>query len=266
MIPVLIPTYNERETIGELLSRITALPSFGRLSLVIIDDHSPDGTAAVVEAVARRFPNVRLWSRPGKLGIGSAYREGMRQALADPAMEAVVTMDADLSHAPEDLERLLAKLDAGVEVVIGSRRIPGGRIVGWGWHRHFASRGATWLSRALLGLRTHDVTSGFRCYARRAVQLLTEQRVQSDGYAYLEETLWFLERRRLIIEEVPITFNDRRSGRSKLSRREIFLFFVTLGHLAIRQQWSRFRRDRRPLYHGEALAVSNESRQSEKEG
>ncbi|MFA4872557.1 MAG: polyprenol monophosphomannose synthase [Patescibacteria group bacterium] len=230
-ITIVIPTYNERENIEILISRIAAL-HIPEANIIVVDDASPDGTGAVVTSLHETYPFVSLIARNGKRGLGSAYVEGFTRALAQGA-DIIIEMDADLSHAPEDIPRLLSAIDEGADVAIGSRRVPGGQIVGWHWRRHLASTCATWLSRALLGFSTRDITSGFRAFRRSALIAIHFADVRSDGYAFQEEMLLRCERGKFIITEIPVVFTDRVRGESKLGVREVISFFITLMRLWI---------------------------------
>ncbi len=210
---VVVPTFNERENLPVLLAGLLALPA---LSVLIVDDGSPDGTGNVAEEWARRAPGrVSVLHRTGQPGLGLSYVDGLRRALAmGPPL--VCQMDADLSHNPEDLPRLLTAA-AHADVVVGSRYITGGRIENWPMHRRLLSAFANRYIRAITGLRVSDVTSGFRCWRRDALLQIPLDRILSDSYAFLVELLWEAAHRGATIEEVPITFVERRLGVSKLS-------------------------------------------------
>ncbi|MEW6610746.1 MAG: polyprenol monophosphomannose synthase [Patescibacteria group bacterium] len=231
MTTIVIPTYNERENIVPLIHALFAL-GISDLSVLVVDDASPDGTGEAVEALRAELPHLELLRRACKQGLGSAYVEGFARVLEKGA-GVVVEMDADFSHAPEDVPRLLQAIVDGADVVIGSRRVPRGRIVGWHWRRHVASRGAMWIARMLLRLKTRDVTSGFRAYRRSCLTAIHFADVRSDGYAFQEEMLLRCERGKFIITEVPVTFIDRVHGTSKLGMQEIVNFFITLLRLWI---------------------------------
>lgn len=224
MTAILVPTYNERENIGELLEGIAGL-ALPDLHVVIIDDASPDGTAGVAKRFAGRTP-LTVLERPGKQGLGSAYRYGFKWALAHDA-HVIFEMDGDLSHDPADIPRFLDTILQGADVVIGSRRIPGGKIVGWGLWRHFISWSATQASRIFLGTKTRDITSGFRAYRREALERIRPQDTRSNGYAFQVEMVFRAERAGLSVVEIPITFRDRRAGRSKLSSLPEGIQFLT---------------------------------------
>jgi dolichol-phosphate mannosyltransferase len=219
---IIIPTYNERENIAELCERIFKSNPVD-VAIIFIDDNSPDGTAAEIKQLAEKYP-IELIERPDKLGLGTAYIAGFRHAL-DVGAELIFEMDADLSHAPEDIPRLIGAIESGADVSIGSRKIPGGKIEGWSWCRHLMSNGAMCAARLFLGLKTRDVTAGFRCYRREVLEKIYLSTIQSNGYAFQEEMLWRVEKKNFKITEVSVTFHDRKAGQSKLSGRDIFEFF-----------------------------------------
>lgn len=222
---IVIPTYNEKENIKALIKEIFALGISG-LEVIIVDDSSTDGTSEVIRALRKRFP-ITIISRPKKLGLGSALRDGLN--LAKGRGSAVIcTMDADGSHDPQVLPRMLAEIERGADLAVGSRRVWGGVIQGWGPIRLLMSRVAMEIARRTLGIRTRDVTSGFRAYRRRVLETIELSRLRSTGYAFQEELLYRAERAGFKIVEVPITFIDRRCGRSKLGIRDILEFFGTV--------------------------------------
>ncbi len=215
---VIIPTYNELENIGALLDQLIALPH--GLDVLVVDDASPDGTAALVEERMRREPRIHLLKRPGKMGLGSAYRDGFRYAL-DHGAEYIFEMDADFSHDPNAIgDFLVAARDA--DVVLGSRYIGGVRVVNWPLNRLILSRSANVYTRLITGLPVHDATGGFKCFRRRALEGIRLDRVRSDGYAFQIEVSFKCWKRGFKIREIPIVFVDRRAGVSKMNRRIIW--------------------------------------------
>ena len=224
-ISVVIPTYNEKENIKELVKKIFALGIPG-MEVIIVDDSSSDGTGEVIRALRKRFP-VTIIRRPKKLGLGSALRDGLNLAKGRGAT-VVCTMDADFSHDPEVLPRMLGEIEKGAQLVIGSRRIFGGEISGWGFWRTLMSRSAMEISRRVLGISTHDVTSGFRAYRRGVLEKIDLTRLRSTGYAFQEEILYRAQRLGFKVVEVPIKFIDRRRGKSKLGVKDILEFFWTI--------------------------------------
>jgi dolichol-phosphate mannosyltransferase len=213
---VIVPTYNERETIATVVRRLFEACPDG-VELLVVDDRSPDATADVVKDLASENDRIHLVERARKLGLGSAYVAGFRWAI-DHDYRAVVEMDADLSHDPADVPRLLARLD-DADLVIGSRYVPGGGVGNWGRARRILSQAGNLYARAWLGFGVKDSTSGFRAYRLAA---LTEQDLaglSSEGYAFQIEMVHRLYRAGKHITEVPITFVERRAGSSKMSRR-----------------------------------------------
>ncbi len=231
MLWLIIPTYNEKDNLAGLADRLLALPL--PLSILVVDDNSPDGTGKLADDLSDKYKG-RLFvlHRSGKLGLGSAYRQGFVLAIGRGAT-AVGEMDADNSHLPEDLTRLWQALDQGADVVIGSRRIKGGQIIGWGWWRHFTSWGANTLARAVLGLKTRDVTAGYRLYKVAALEKIPWRIITSNGYAWQEEILFLLEKAGARVAEVPVVFNDRKQGQSKLRGKDILEFFATISRLIL---------------------------------
>jgi dolichol-phosphate mannosyltransferase len=227
---VVIPTYNESENIERLIKHLflLGLPEF---SVVIVDDNSPDGTAEIVRTLINTYP-ITLIEREGKLGIGSAYVTGFQQALIQGA-DIIIEMDADFSHDPDDIPHLLQGL-AYADVAIGSRKIPGGKIIGWGYVRKTMSAGAMYLSRTVLHLRTKDVTSGFRAFKRSALEAIDINSIRSNGYAFQEEVIYRLETNNIRIKEIPVTFIDRQEGKSKLGKKDIFEFFSVIIRLTLK--------------------------------
>ncbi len=228
---VVVPTYNERENIGELLHRILALPRF---RVLVVDDNSPDGTAEIVEQAARADPRVGLLSRPGKQGLGTAYIAGFRRALAEGA-SYIFEMDADFSHDPRYLPELLAAAQSRFDLAIGSRYVPGGGTTDWGAARQFISRGGNLYARLILSLPIMDATGGFRCYRRRALEAVDLNTVRSNGYSFQIEMVYRVLQAGLAIGEVPIIFPDRRVGRSKMSRRIVLEALITVWRLRLRR-------------------------------
>jgi dolichol-phosphate mannosyltransferase len=208
-----IPTYNEAENIESIVRRVRrAAPA---VDVLVVDDNSPDGTAEVAASLSGRDPRVHVLRRPGKQGLGAAYVAGFRWARAR-GYDAVAEMDADGSHAPEELPSLL---DAarGAEVVIGSRWMPGGRVVNFRWHRVALSRGGNLYARLALRMPVRDATGGYRVYRVPALVTMDFESVSSHGYSFQVELCRRAHRAGLRIVEVPITFVERRSGTSKMN-------------------------------------------------
>jgi dolichol-phosphate mannosyltransferase len=227
---VIVPTYNEAENLRPLVTSVLAQD--GVSGVVVVDDGSPDGTGALADGLAAELPTqVSVVHRPGKLGLGTAYKAGFGRALALGA-DRVVTMDADFSHPPEAIPRLLA-LAATCDLVIGSRYVPGGQVRNWGIDRRLLSWSANALARAALGLTARDCTAGFRCYDVALLRRIDLDRVRSSDYAFLIEMLFLCQRSGASVGEVPITFEDRRYGASKISRREIWRALGTVARLSV---------------------------------
>ena len=178
---VVIPTYNESENIERMLQRIhECLPSAGML---VVDDGSPDGTAQIVKRVAAERDGVHLLERAGKSGLGSAYRAGFAWGLKR-GYDAFIEIDADFSHDPAALPTLVAPIEEGEDVVIGSRYIEGGSIPNWAWHRHLLSRGGNLYASAMLGLGVADSTAGYRCYAASILRRMDLKKIRAEGYGF----------------------------------------------------------------------------------
>ena len=212
---VCLPTYDERENVEAIVAGL--LERLGPDDRVlVIDDNSPDGTGEIADAIAAREPRVSVLHRAQKEGLGPAYVAGFRHALADGA-ELVLEMDADFSHDPDDLPRLIAAA-GDADVVLGSRYVRGGRIENWGPLRRFLSRFGSLYAQVLLLAPVRDLTGGFKCYRREVLEAIDLDAVSSRGYAFQIETTYRALRRGFRVVEVPITFVDRREGRSKMSR------------------------------------------------
>ena len=211
---VVLPTYNESENIDHVLRRIRA--SLPAATVLVVDDGSPDGTADLAEIVGKELGSVEVMRRAGKSGLGSAYRAGFAWGL-DRGFDACIEMDADLSHEPEALPALVAPLSEGMELVIGSRYIPGGVIPNWAWHRRLLSRGGNLYASALLGLGVADATAGFRAYAAPLLARLDLDAVRAEGYGFQIEMTYAAKQAGAPILEVPIRFVDRVEGESKMS-------------------------------------------------
>ena len=216
---VIIPTYNERENIPSLLDRLLGLPH--GLEVLVVDDGSPDGTGDLVAARAEADPRIHLLRRPGKMGLGSAYRDGFRYAL-DHGAEYVFEMDADFSHDPASIGEFLREAK-DVDLVLGSRYLHGNvTVVNWPLPRLILSYGANLYTRIITGLPVYDATGGFKCFRRRALEAVRLDRVRSDGYAFQIEMTYKCWRKGMRIREIPIVFTDRTAGESKMSRRIVW--------------------------------------------
>lgn len=210
---VLIPTYNERDSIADLIEAIRA--QVPEADVLVIDDGSPDGTGQFVGEMGVRDPRVSVLQRGAKLGLGTAYIAGFRHALRD-GYDCVIGMDADFSHDPARLPALVAAA-AQSDLVLGSRYVPGGSTPDWKIHRRFISRFANWVARTTLRLPVRDCTTGYRCYRREALAALDLDSVDLVGYSFLIEMTRQCFAAGLRIQELPIRFMDRRVGKSKMS-------------------------------------------------
>jgi dolichol-phosphate mannosyltransferase len=213
-IVVLIPTYNERENISLIVSRLRAVVP--EADVLILDDNSPDGTGVVADGLAAADGQVRVLHRKNKEGLGAAYLAGFAWAL-ERGYDVLVEMDADGSHQPEQLRSLLVAL-ADADVVLGSRWVPGGSVVNWPIHRKALSVGGNVFVRVLLGMPIGDATGGFRAYRASALRTLDLQEVASQGYCFQVDLAWRAIRAGLSVVEVPITFVERTIGDSKMSQ------------------------------------------------
>jgi dolichol-phosphate mannosyltransferase len=211
---VVVPTYNELANLPVLTAGLMEQPN---LRLLVVDDQSPDGTGDLADQLASAHSSrISVLHRTGHRGLGRSYVDGIREALREP-VDVICQMDADLSHDPVQLPALIAAADQS-DVIIGSRYVPGGRIVNWPLRRRLLSRFANSYVRTVTGLAVRDCTSGYRCWRRDALASLPLDRLTSDGYAFLVEMLYVAARRGCRVAEVPITFVERRLGESKLSR------------------------------------------------
>jgi len=212
---IVVPTYNERSNLEALLRAV--LEAAPLAHVLIVDDASPDGTGELAEALAWQDSRVHVLHRAGKQGLGTAYVAGFRWGLAR-SFQRFLEMDADFSHDPAQLSRLFAGLDAGAELVVGSRNVPGGVIAGWGLGRLLLSKGGSAYSRAVLGVPVRDLTTGYKAFTRRALESLQLDAVRSNGYAFQIEMTFRALAAGLRVVEVPISFVDRRVGQSKMDR------------------------------------------------
>jgi dolichol-phosphate mannosyltransferase len=212
---VVLPTYNEIENLEGILGAITeALP---QANVLVVDDGSPDGTGQLADTIAAREPRVSVLHRTSKEGLGPAYRAGFRWVLDRSDTEAVVQMDADFSHDPRDLPRLLAPLMVGADLVLGTRYVRGGGTIGWPWYRRLISRGGTTFARTVLLLPYRDLTGGYKAWRRELLDSIRLRDIGVNGYGFQVETTWWAHRRGARIAQVPITFRERTAGRSKMS-------------------------------------------------
>ncbi len=211
---VVMPTYEEAANIVEVLTRLRAAAP--GVDVLVVDDSSPDGTAALARAAAAELGQVDVLVRPKKDGLGNAYRHGFRVGI-ERGYDRLVQMDADLSHDPAALPALLAELDAGAAAVIGSRYVPGGSIPHWPWHRRALSKWGNRYACAALGMSVHDATAGYRAYDTATLAAIDVFSTRAKGYGFQIETAYRISRAGRPLSEVPISFTDRVRGHSKMS-------------------------------------------------
>ena len=219
---VVIPTFNERDNIPKLVEALFGLHP--EIHILVVDDHSPDGTAEVVRALQPRHANLMLLERMHNPSFAASYRDGLRQVLAEPWCHAVITMDADFSHDPAVIRHFLSKL-AGNDLVVGSRYAAGGSVRNWNLRRRMLSRAANFYVHVVLGVPIRDATSGFLCMRREALERVPIQSSASEGYAFLVELKYLLHRSGSRIAEHPISFDERREGQSKMSAGKVWESF-----------------------------------------
>jgi dolichol-phosphate mannosyltransferase len=210
---VCLPTYNERANIEPMLRALAPLG----VRVLVIDDNSPDGTGEIADGLAAELGFVSVLHRERKEGLGPAYIAGFRRALADGA-DHVLEFDCDFSHDPSDVPRLIAACEAGADLALGSRYVPGGGTRNWGLGRRLVSIGGSWYARVLLGVSIRDLTGGFKCYRRAVLERIDLDAIRSKGYAFQIETTYRTIRAGFTVVEVPILFSDRTAGASKMSR------------------------------------------------
>ena len=210
-ITVVVPTYNERENVADIASVVTGLG----YEILIVDDSSPDGTGELAESIAVANPHVAVLHRAEKRGLGPAYADGFDNSLARGA-EIIVEMDADFSHDPNDLPRLVAAIKAGADLAIGSRYVAGGSTPDWPLGRRLISKGGNLYARLMLGIPVRDATAGFRAFRAGALTLLPYRSAEASGYGFQVEMAWRAVQKGLNVVEIPISFRDRTRGTSKM--------------------------------------------------
>jgi dolichol-phosphate mannosyltransferase len=223
---IIIPTYNEKDCVTDIVRAVrAAVPD---ATIRIVDDASPDGTGAVADALAAADPKVQVLHREGKAGLGAAYLDAFKRALAaEPGWDRIVQMDADFSHDPKDVPRLLAALDGGADMAVGSRYVRGGGTVNWGLGRRIISKSGSAYARTVLGVSVHDLTAGFKAWKAESLRRIDLDTVAAHGYGFQIEMTYRTLRKGLQVVEVPIQFVDRRVGESKMSG-TIFFEALTL--------------------------------------
>jgi dolichol-phosphate mannosyltransferase len=241
---VVIPTYNERDNLPKIVDKLKSL-QMPNLHVLVVDDDSPDGTGELADKLAVDDPRVRVLHRAGKAGLGSAYLAGFSTALRGE-YRVVVEMDADGSHAPEDLPALLAALSGGpggegADVVLGSRYVTGGQVLNWPAYRNWISRGGNLYSRLALGVSVRDITGGYRVFRREVLEALPLQQVASQGYCFQVDLAWRALQAGFRVVEVPITFTERERGSSKMSRAIVAEAFWKVTQWGVARRWDRLR-------------------------
>ena len=235
---VVLPTYQEADNIAEVLRRLrAAVPA---ADILVVDDSSPDGTAEMAKAVATELGGVDVLVRPGKAGLGSAYRAGFTEGIAR-GYDVLVEMDSDLSHDPAALPALLRAVEDGADLAIGSRYVPGGSIPQWPFHRRALSRWGNRYAAAVLGFHVRDSTSGFRAYRATAVAQIDLDSVRADGYGFQIEMTYRVAAKGGRIVELPIEFADRERGTSKMSGRIVLEALVLVTWWGLRDRARRLR-------------------------
>jgi glycosyltransferase involved in cell wall biosynthesis len=228
-VRVIVPTYNEKENIVDLVEQILDLPVNARV--IVVDDNSPDGTGQIADELAAQDSRVTVIHRTGKLGLGTAYIAGFKQGLAEGA-DRLITMDADFSHNPSYIPELVA-LSQYCHITIGSRYVPGGGVKNWELRRRFLSWGANAFARTTLGLHAKDCTAGFRCYHREVLESIELDQIFSNGYSFLVEMIFKCQQLGFSVGEIPIIFANRERGTSKISQTEIFKAMYTVARLTV---------------------------------
>ena len=243
-ICIILPTYNENGNLQRVIPLIQGILQSNGLAdsavILVVDDNSPDGTGKQADELAQVYGNIQVLHRPAKLGIGSAYKQAFDYALKRINPDVVFQMDADLSHDPKLIPDFLLKLEEGYDIVVGSRRVPGGGPASWNFRRQVLSLFANKLAKSLCGVKTQDATSGYRALTRTALQKSDYSSIESEGYAFQIETLYRFQEEGLKIAEIPIVFVGRKTGRTKLDKMQMLtflflclkLFFRRSGNLA----------------------------------
>lgn len=221
---VVTPTYNEKDNLEHFVTSV--LRVVPEVDVLVVDDNSPDGTGAIADRLAAADPRVRVMHRAGKLGLGTAYVQAFEKGLAE-GYELFFEMDADMSHDPLHLPAFFEAFAQGADLVIGSRNIPGGGVVGWGPGRHVLSKGGSLYSRTILGIPIRDLTSGYKAFRADVLRSIDLGTLRSEGYSFQIETTYRAVQKGFRVAEVPITFVDRKAGQSKMSRK-IFMEAIVM--------------------------------------
>lgn len=231
---VIIPTYNESESLPAVVARVRQ--SVPDAHILVADDNSPDGTGRMADDMAAQDDHVHVLHRPGKEGLGKAYLAGFAWGL-ERGYDVLVEMDADGSHRPEELPRLLDQIPHA-DVVLGSRWVPGGSVVNWPASRRVLSQGGSLYTRLALGIPTRDATGGYRAYRASALAALDLATVESNGYCFQIDLLWRALQRGLVVREVPITFVEREAGTSKMSGRIVREALLNVARWGAAHRWA----------------------------
>ena len=237
-VAVIIPTYNELDNLEPIVDRVRA--SVPAADILVVDDNSPDGTGELADKLAATDPSIQVMHRTGKNGLGAAYIAGFRWAL-DRGYAAIVEMDADGSHQPEQLPRLLRELERS-DLVIGSRWVPGGQVVNWPWSRQLLSRSGNTYVRLMLGMGLRDATGGYRAYRATTLRRIELDQVRSQGYCFQVDLTFRTLSAGMKVTEVPITFVERAQGSSKMSRNIVFEALWMTTQWGVLARWNRHQR------------------------
>ncbi len=227
---VIVPTYNEAENIEAFLSAV--LGQEPRVDILVVDDNSPDGTGAIADRLAQKNQRVRVLHREKKEGLGKAYLHAFRWGLAE-GYAHLIEMDADFSHSPKHLTEMLDRALLGADLVIGSRWVKGGGTINWGLGRQFISKGGSTYARTILGLPLSDLTAGFMCFRRAVLEAIDLSSIHSSGYSFQIELKYRAHQQGFQIVEIPIIFEDRRVGKSKMSRKIVTEALTTVWKLRL---------------------------------
>ena len=227
MLAVVIPTLNEKDSIGGLINRLIELHL---AAILIVDDGSTDGTAEIVGSLSKEHSEVHLLKRSGEKGLGRAYADGFRHLLqyAPPEIDTIVQMDADNSHDPAVIPEMLEKIKEGYDLILGSRYIQGGKIEKWNWFRRIVSRFGNYYARLILWLPIKDLTGGFKCWRRSLLEKIVSRPLNSLGYVFQIETTYRAHKLGAKITEIPITFTERKLGGSKFSLKIILEAYLSV--------------------------------------
>lgn len=235
-LAVIIPTYNEKENITNLIESLTNIFNNNKINgnIVVVDDNSPDGTGNIVDEIKKKNPAVNIVHREKRLGLGTAYITGMKFSMKNLNADLIMTMDSDFSHNPKYIPDFIRKINQGFDVVLGSRYVKGGGTYKWKIHRRIISKGANTLAKFVIGLKTNDNTTGFRCYKRKVLETIELDKIKSNGYSFLVEIAYLCQKFNFKLSETPILFVDRKYGETKISKKEIFKTLHTLLRLKLK--------------------------------